>query len=302
MTKLRASLFFFGCALLGTALGSALALMIVYWADGIHQINSLPQFIQRVTQLPGGWYIIIGVQAISHICSYLVPALIYWYSFEKRRWADFQTKSLGSVSGLWIGLLSVIAILPFNELIIGWNQHLPLSGLLGAVGEWMYRKEQESGLLTAQLVAFNSTHQLLIAVGVIGFIAAMGEELFFRGVIQRKLTEWTANGHLGIWLAALLFSTVHFQFYGFFPRLLLGVLFGYLYYWSGNLWVAILAHLINNSLVVITLYIQQQPTYNHIKFKVDTTTWFWIAASLLSSLALLFYFYRVNRNNSIKLS
>lgn len=302
MHKLRAALLFLGCALLGMSVGSALALLIAFWAGHIKEISSLPRFIQEVAQLPNGWYILIAVQAISHLGSNLLPALIYWYGFEKGRWTDFQSNSLKAVSGLWIGLLSVIVILPFNEVIIDWNQHLPLPTLLGAVGEWMDRKEQESILLTNQLIAFNSGHQLVIAVLVIGLIASIGEEVFFRGVIQRKFIEWTANAHLGIWLAAVLFSAVHFQFYGFFPRLLLGVLFGYLYYWSGNLWVAILAHLINNSLVVITLYSQQQPTWLAIRLRVDTTTWLWIAASLFGGIILLFRFYQVNRRNSAELS
>ncbi|SFE96167.1 CPBP family intramembrane glutamic endopeptidase [Spirosoma endophyticum] len=302
MYKLRAALLVLGCALLGMSVGSALALLIAFLAGHINQISSLPRFIQEVAQLPNGWYILIAVQAVSHLCSYLLPALIYWYGFEKGRWTNFQSNSLKAVSGLWIGLLSVIVILPLNEFIIDWNQHLPLPRLLGTVGEWMDRKEQESALLTNQLIAFNSGHQLVIAVLVIGLIASIGEEVFFRGVIQRKLMEWTANAHLGIWLATILFSAVHFQFYGFFPRLLLGVLFGYLYYWSGNLWVAILAHLINNSLVVITLYSQQQPTWLATRLRVDTTTWFWIAASVFGGILLLFRFYQLNRRNSAELS
>ena len=302
MYKLRAALLVLGCALLGMSVGSALALLIAFWAGHINQISSLPQFIQEVAQLPNGWYILIAVQAISHLCSYLLPALIYWYGFEKGRWTDFQRNSLKAVSGLWIGLVSVIVILPFNEVIVAWNQHLSLPTRLGAVGEWMDRKEQESALLTNQLVAFNSGHQLVIAVLVVGLIASIGEEVFFRGVIQRKFIEWTSNAHLGIWLAAVLFSAVHFQFYGFFPRLLLGGLFGYLYYWSGNLWVAILAHLINNSLVVITLYSQQQSTWLATRLRVDTSTWFWIAASLFGGILLLFRFYQVNRRNSAELS
>ena len=302
MYKLRAALLFLGCALLGMSVGSALARLIAFWAGHIKVISSLPRFIQEVAQLPNGWYILIAVQAISHLCSYLLPALIYWYGFEKSRWTNFQSNSLKAVSGLWIGLLSVIVILPLNEVIIAWNQHLQLPTRLGAVGEWMDRKEQESALLTNQLVAFNSGHQLVIAVLVIGLIASIGEEVFFRGVIQRKFMEWTSNAHLGILVAAVLFSAVHFQFYGFFPRLLLGVLFGYLYYWSGNLWVAILAHLINNSLVVITLYSQHQSTWLAVRLRVDTTTWFWIGASLFGGIILLFRFYQVNRRNSAELS
>lgn len=301
MHKLRAALLFFGCALLGMSAGSALAMLTVYLAGDIKEISSIPKFIQQVTQLPNGWYVFISVQAISHLFSYLIPALVFWYLFEHGRWTDFQTKPLRSVSRLWIGLLSVIAILPFNDLLIEWNQHLELPNLLSNIEQWMRRKEQESELLTNQLVAFSSLSQLFIAILVIGFIASIGEEIFFRGIIQRKLIEWTANAHIGIWLAAILFSAAHFQFYGFFPRLLLGVLFGYLYLWSGNIWVAVLAHFINNSLIVITTYIQQQPAYSNLGPRIDTTTWVWVLFSAIGATILLFYFHHTNRKHSASL-
>ncbi len=141
MLKLKAALLFLGCALLGMSLGSALVLLIALAAGDINQISSLPSFIHQLARLPNAWYIIIAVQAISHLCSYLVPALVYWYLFEKGRWADFQNKPLKYVSGLWIGLLSVIAILPFNELVIEWNQRLELPSLFSNIEQWMRRKE-----------------------------------------------------------------------------------------------------------------------------------------------------------------
>lgn len=301
MHKLRAALLFLGCALLGMSVGSALALLIVYLAGDIKEISSLPKFIQQVAQLPNGWYIFISVQAISHLFSYLIPALVFWYLFEHGRWTDFQTKPLKAVSGLWIGLLSVIAILPFNDLLIEWNQRLKLPNSLSNIEQWMRRKEQEGELLTNQLVDFGSLSQLFIAILVIGFVASIGEEIFFRGIIQRKLIEWTANSHIGIWLAAILFSTVHFQFYGFFPRLLLGVLFGYLYFWSGNIWVAVLAHFINNSLIVINTYMQQQPAYSNLELRLDTTTWIWVLFSAIGATILLFYFHQTNHKRSASL-
>jgi len=45
------------------------------------------------------------------------------------------------------------------------------------------------------------------------------------------------------------------QFLGFLPRLLLGLVFGYVYLWSGKLWLPILAHFINNVVPVITAFI-----------------------------------------------
>ncbi|MVM30312.1 CPBP family intramembrane metalloprotease [Spirosoma sp. HMF4905] len=293
---LRSALLFSGCVLLGMSAGAALSLLIVYLIGNIREINQLPKLIQQLSQLPDGWYVLISVLAISHLCSYLIPALIYWYSFEHATWKSFQTKALSAVSGLWAGLISVIVIQPFIDLLIDWNQHLKLPRALGAVEEWMYRKEQENILVTNQLVALDSVGQLIAALFVSAFIASIGEEVFFRGIIQRKLAEWTMNVHIAIWLAAILFSAAHFQFYGFFPRLLLGALFGYLYYWSGNLWVPISAHFINNGLIVITAYSQRQPAFGEIGLRLDTTTWPWIAFSIIGVISLLIYFYRVNQS------
>ena len=300
MYKLRAALLFFGCTILGMSVGSALTLLIAYSAGHLKEISSLPIFIQQVAQLPNGWYIFISVQAVSHLFTYLFPALAYWYLFEHRRWADFQTSSLKAVSGLWLGLLSIIVILPFNELIIKWNQHLELPGLIENLADWIHRKEQESTLQTKLLVAFKSADQLLIAILVVGFVASIGEEVFFRGIIQRWLMKWTVNAHVGIWLAAIIFSAVHFQFSGFFPRILLGVLFGYLYFWSGNIWVAIVAHFINNSLIVINAYIQQ-PACLDLGLKLDTNNWFWAMLSAIGATILLFFFHRLNYRRTVHL-
>ena len=69
--------------------------------------------------------------------------------------------------------------------------------------------------------------------------------------------EERGNIHLSIWASAIIFSAIHFQFYGFIPRLLLGALFGYLYYWSGNLLIPMFAHFVNNAFGVIMIYLHR---------------------------------------------
>ena len=85
---------------------------------------------------------------------------------------------------------------------------------------------------------------------IIAIMAGIGEELMFRGVIQKILIGWTKDIHLGILYTAIIFSTIHFQFYGFVPRMILGMVLGYLYIWSKSLWVPVIAHAINNALTV----------------------------------------------------
>ncbi len=95
----------------------------------------------------------------------------------------------------------------------------------------------------------------LVNLLMIAILPAIGEEFFFRGILQRLFSEWFKNIHVAIFITAFIFSAIHFQFFGFFPRFLLGLYLGYLFYWSGNLWIPIVVHFINNALVVILAYI-----------------------------------------------
>jgi membrane protease YdiL (CAAX protease family) len=89
---------------------------------------------------------------------------------------------------------------------------------------------------------------------MIALIPALGEEFLFRGTVQRIFAEWFRSEHLAIWAAALLFSLMHYQFLGLIPRVMLGALFGYLFAWTGSIWVAVLAHFVNNGLAVVYYY------------------------------------------------
>jgi membrane protease YdiL (CAAX protease family) len=108
--------------------------------------------------------------------------------------------------------------------------------------------------LTTYLTNFENIVEFLAAIVILAVVPAIGEELLFRGILQNKITLLTKNYHVAIWVSAIIFSAIHFQFYGFVPRVLLGALFGYLYVWSGNLGVAILAHFINNGFTLFLIY------------------------------------------------
>ncbi len=244
-----------GSVFLGMTLGGVAALLVLL-PTGQNAIDLL----QHPMSYANSWYWIMAVQAVSHVCSFLLPALAYWYFFEKRQWADFQTKPLTAVAALSAVALIVIAFMPFDGLIIDWNQHLDLPDVLG-LGElerWMRDKEDELAGLTKSLTTFQGPGQLAVAVLVIAVIPAIGEEVLFRGVLQRILVRGTGNVYVGIWLTAIVFSAIHVQFYGFVPRVLLGAIFGYLYVWSGNLWVPIWAHFINNGFTVLMVYLYQR--------------------------------------------
>ena len=247
---------------------------------------------------PNSWNEFMLLQGINHLGTFLLPALAYWYIIERRSWDQFTTRPVQpvlAVAGSLVVLFVVIAFMPFDGLIIEWNQNLHLPQTLAPLEAWMREKEKGIEGITKYLTTFHTIGQLLVAILVIAVIPAVGEEVLFRGILQRNISYWTGSVHAGVWLAAALFSAIHVQFLGFFPRMLLGALFGYLYVWSGNLWMPMLAHFVNNGFTVLMVFLYQRGI---TEMDIESTESVPLAAALVSggmTTALLVYFRRINR-------
>ena len=155
--------------------------------------------------------------------------------------------------------------------------------------EWARKNEDLLKDITEYLTGFDSFGHFLIGFVVIAVIPAVGEELLFRGILQSQMIKAFGNPHVAIWLAGFLFSFIHFQFYGFIPRMLLGVIFGYLYYWSGNLLVAVLCHFFNNGITILMFYLYQ---LNMIDVNVEDTEkvpWTMVFPALVLTVGLMYY-------------
>jgi membrane protease YdiL (CAAX protease family) len=159
---------------------------------------------------------------------------------------------------LWV-LLPVIVMtaIPLDSHIIAWNQTIHLPDFLASYENWALAREKEAAELTLFLTQYENFTEYIIGLLIIAVVPAVGEELLFRGVLQNKVNLLLKNPHLSIWITAFIFSFIHFQFYGFFPRMLLGAMFGYLYWWSGNLVIAMVAHFINNGFTLTMIYCNQ---------------------------------------------
>lgn len=289
-----------GFILMGGVLSTLLLFGGLMLADGV-SFTAIQAQIQQLATRPqtvaNGWYRLMVLQAINHLGSFLLPSLAYWYWIERQQWSRFNRRSLATVAGFpLIVALIVVFFMPFDGLIIEWNQHLHLPDTLAPVERWIRAKEASLESVTKFLTTFASPLQLVVALVVIAVIPAIGEETLFRGILQRNLAIWTGNVHAGIWLAAFFFSAIHVQFLGFFPRMLLGALFGYLYLWSGNLWVAILAHFVNNGVTVGMVYLHQQQL---IPIDIERTESVPVLGALIAgalTAGLLVYFYRTNHD------
>ncbi len=193
----------------------------------------------------------------------------------------------------------MLSAIPVINLMAHLNSQLNLPESWSALEEWMQRTEEAAKHLTESFLAADDIGGLLFNLFLIAVIPAIGEELLFRGVIQRLFAEWTKNKHAGIWISAILFSAMHMQFYGFLPRTILGALFGYMLVWSGRMWVPIIAHFVNNAAAVIVYYFISK---NQISESIETIgaergDWIYAFVSLLFFLFFMITFY--NRERSV---
>lgn len=148
-------------------------------------------------------------------------------------------------------LLLLLVMTPAMNAVIDWNAHLSLPASMSALEASMRTLEDAAAATTSMILSDSSVWGLVSGVLVVGCLTGFAEEMFFRGGLQRALTATRVNPHVAVWTAAFIFSFVHFQFFGFVPRLLLGACFGYLYWYTRSLWVSAFAHALNNSMVVV---------------------------------------------------
>jgi len=189
------------------------------------------------------------IAATSNAFSFIVSAIVFSVFMYKKNWlAKLQLKSPFKSEWVPMMLVFVFAGFFFSQFTFWLNQMLPLP-------EWANSMEDQAGDLIASIVTMESSVEFLLTLITVAVIPAVGEELIFRGILQRKLEEITQKPHLAILIAALIFSFIHFQFAGFLPRVVLGLLLGYLFYWTRNLWVPILAHFVINGFQVVASYL-----------------------------------------------
>jgi len=243
------SVFIILVSFLASMVLSALVAIPVFGLESITNISSLNDLSN-----PESIRILKLFQVGQAIGLFIVPPIILgWLYFGNPYEYLFLNKSFVSVSFVLVFLLMFTAA-PFINFVGEINANMTFPDWLSTLEDWMRDSEEKAQELTEAFLRIDSYWGLLFNIFMIAFLPAIGEELLFRGVLQRIFTRMTKSHHWGIWITAILFSALHMQFYGFVPRMLLGVMFGYLLVWSGSMWIPILAHFFNNAFAVIAIY------------------------------------------------
>jgi uncharacterized protein len=243
------------------------------------------------------------LQAFSELIVFIIPALLFVLFTSEKKIIYLKLTSFNPQFA-FIVLLLVFSAMPLINWLGEINSHMTLPAFLSNIENWMKVSEEKAKVLTKAFMIMDSPLDLLINITVIALLAAVGEEFLFRGALQNVLVEWTGKIHLSVWISAIIFSALHAQFYGFLPRMLLGVVLGYLYIWSGSLWLSILFHFLNNGFAVLFSYLIGKDI---ITDKAETigagdTPILIIIASTTMSLGLMYYLYKNRETEPLALS
>jgi len=277
--------------------GYLIGAAIVMGLYGVNTVVDLAQLnLANPNAVTGLWILQIVSTTIPIVVSSLIFA--YWIVKSPQEYLkqSFKFPLMLPVIVFCVMLTSS----PLIELLSNINQKMVLPHFLDGVQRWMRQSEDQAKKLTYALLQMKTIGSMLFKLLVIGLLTAIVEELMFRGVIQTIFTKWTKNPHAAIWITAALFSAFHMEFFGFLPRMFLGVLFGYFVFWSGSIWTSVLAHFINNGTVVIVTYLYQN---QRIKVNPDDQHIFNYGSYLFSLIIVLFllHLYRTIAVGKVKM-
>ena len=231
---------------------------------------------------------LLFIQGFQTIVLFGVTALVgVWFT---ERVNPFNQMSLNRGLSLKQGLVAfffAVAALPLISMLAEWNKGREVPSFLASVEEIMRQMEESALAMTEKFLNTSSFGMMIVNLLVMALLPAVCEEMMFRGWLQRVLSD-RLNYHVAIWVSAFIFSAIHFQFYGFVPRMIIGAALGYLYCYTGSLWASIIAHFTNNAAAVITAFLAYNG-YTSINFDLIGTgdTWYLSVASVAVCLALM---------------
>lgn len=249
------------------------------WSDQILAFASG----EGLAPVPDNLNVLRYFQVISHLGLFVVPSLVFALVISKRPGQYLTLNRRPRFRSLLMAVLIMVAGLPLVSLLMHWNQEISFPQLLRPLEDWMRQAEAAAEEMTEFFVLTGSWQDLLFNLFMIAILPAIGEELLFRGIIQKLFMQWTRNHHAAIVIAAVLFSAMHMQFLSFLPRFALGLILGYLFVWSGKIWVPILAHFFNNAAALVVYFLFHRGL---ISYKLDDIS-LDLAGTLLTLVSVL---------------
>jgi len=205
-------------------------------------------------------------QSVQSLGMFVLPPFIIAWLYSRNTANYLKVNISPSLTSYFLVLAIIFFSLPFIGFLSQLNQNISFPEGLENIEKWLMNKEDSAQELTKKFLAADNWKGLMVNIILVGVLPAIGEEFIFRGVLQRIFSRWTRNAHLGILIAAFLFSAMHIQFYGLIPRFFLGLLFGYFMLWSGSIWLPVFGHFVNNTSAVVYYYFTSNVNFQPEKY------------------------------------
>lgn len=254
--------------LIATALVSA-ALMLM----GGLSLTEIMEMSQKGT-MDFSPTLIRGLLMVQHMLTFIIPGLAFGLIFYQSKF--LTGLDLGKNPGLpliVLGIFFLMAAYPLVNLSFLVNEAVPLPA-------WASAFESQAEDTLKAILQMDTPWMFLLNLVIIAILPGIGEELIFRGILQKQIGGMLKNPIVAIWLSAIIFSAIHLQFEGFLPRMVLGVVLGYLYHWTGNLWVPMLAHAFNNGIQIALIYATGMDVTSFDEKSSDQLQWWMLPISI----------------------
>jgi len=229
-----------------------------------------------------------SILGVNQFFTFLVPGFLTAYIIYEQDWLWNLFLKIGPSAKNWgLGVVILLCAAPLVQYSYFLNQQIPLP-------QSMLDQEEAAKQLLSTIMTYEAPHELIINIILIAILPGIGEEVVFRGIFQKNLEWATKNAHAAVWISAIVFSLIHFQFAGFIPRMILGAVLGYLFYYPQNLWVPIIAHIFNNGIEVLADFFYKEQISSVDIENMDAMPWYAALISLILVIALLM----VMKNNN----
>ena len=240
---------------------------------------------------------LLAMLTLQDVLAFIAPAVAAMALFYRRPLHAMCLDRAPSWLAIAVVVIFYILSLPAMNWIVAANEAISLPSWMSGIEQTMRTLEENAANTTQDLLNFSTLPELIVRLLVIGFMAGLSEEMLFRGAMLRTMQDSRLGLHAVVWITAIIFSALHLQFFGFVPRMLLGVWLGYLLVWTRSLWVPIIAHTLNNSNVVLLKYLANKGEVSaefgdNLGIPADGAFPWLASLSLLASVALAVWAHR----------
>ncbi len=240
------------------------------------------------------------MQISSQIFTFVLPPILYAMLVKEK---PFKSLGFSKSTILWLilGVAMMYTILPLNSIFTEWNANIKFPESLASFEKLMQDLQERATEVMEKFVNVDTLGGLIINLFMIAGLAALGEELLFRSVIQTSLIKICKNAHIGIFIASAIFSLFHMEFYGLLPRLVLGLLMGYMYYYSRSIWIPMAMHFANNGTIVFLYYLNNIGAINIDVESFGETNVGILMLSIVAMVALFWFTVKLNKKEELEI-